>query len=492
MPTASTLPLLLLVLLLWRWTRGNLLAIVAFTSIFDGASALNFGAMGIAPWIFSLAVCLPVRILQRRQRIRPAEPISGMAAHGLAAFFVWQTLSAFINPILFSGILVRNQADLVPLNWGMPNVAQLCYMLLSALLLFLTVVSDPQELPEAIAWYIRGCITAALFAVYQLLHAALHIPFPDAILYSSAAHTVYHAYTIGGMWRLNSTFTEASDMAGSLIGGLAILVWDFLRLPFKAGRFAAAFLVGAAILATLSTTGYLCLAVLLFCGLVLAARQLWQERCVSMKRAATGFSCALACLLAFTLSPSLRSNCVKIVHLVVMDKNTFDSYQASQDSHEQALRTLRETSYLGAGLGSTRARGLLYTLLAGSGVPGLLSFVFAVAALFAASLRGARPQEPGERALPSPGIVLGLFLIFVAMVLAGSEPVYPVFWLFFGVCLRQNNSVAGRIAAGSLAAPVREPFWIPELPRAALVASGFGARKLAPKTVDLGREAGCN
>jgi hypothetical protein len=134
----------------------------------------------------------------------------------------------------------------------------------------------------------------------------------------------------------------------------------------------------------------------------------------------------------------------------------------------------------------------LYTLLAGSGVPGLLSFTFAVGALFVASLRGAWRDVPYTRGSPSLGIVLGLFLIFVAMVLAGSEPVYPVFWLFFGVCLRQNNLAGGRTAPASLVAPVQEPSRTGELPRAALVCSGIGARQRPARIAEFRREAGCN
>jgi hypothetical protein len=324
-------------------------------------------------------------------------------------------------------------------------------MLLSLLLLFLTVVSEAHELPVAIVWYLRGCITAAFFAVWQLLHAALHVPFPDSILYSSAAHTIYHAYKIGGVWRLNSTFTEASDMAGSLIGGLAILVWDYLHLPFKSGRLAAVLALVASILATLSTTGYLCLAMLAFVAALLATRRLCQQRSISRKKLVVSLIGATVCLLAFTFSPVLRSTSTKVMNSVFMDKQNSDSYKASKESDQHALLTLRETMYLGAGLGSERARGLIYTLLAGSGLPGVLLFAVAFAALLVASLR-ASPRASwrslhGAPQSRSPGIVLGLTLIFAAMVVAGNEPFYPIFWLLFGVCLKQNSATNGRIAA---------------------------------------------
>jgi hypothetical protein len=476
------------VLLLYKWTRGNLLAIVAFTSIFDGASALNFGSLGIAPWVFALALCLPVRIFERKQRQMPAGPIGGFAAHGLAAYFVLQVLSGVVYPVLFSGVLVARQADLVSLSWGMPNAAQLCYLSLSALLLFLTIVSGPNEVPAAVAWYVRGCIVAALVAGYQLLHATLHLPYPDAILYSNSAHTVYHAYTIGGVWRLNSTFTEASDMAGSLIGGLAILVWNHLHLPFKASRLAAIGLIAAAILSTLSTTGYLCLATLGLAAALLAAQRIWQQRQLSVQAAAAGLLCVLASTSAFVLSPSLRSTCANVLNVVALDKQNSDSYQASVESHQQALRTLRETSYLGAGLGSTRARGLFYTLLAGSGVPGLLSFVFAIGALFLAALQ----REWRDRESASPGIVLAIFLILVAMTIAGSEPVYPVFWLFFGACLKPTNPARRRSSVAPFVPSIDMRFRLRAQQNTALASRSFGAHVLATGSTELRKEAGCS
>ena len=64
MPTATTVPLLFLVLVLWRVTKGELLSIVLFLSIFQAASGLNLGTMGLAPWILMLVFGLLFKVVK--------------------------------------------------------------------------------------------------------------------------------------------------------------------------------------------------------------------------------------------------------------------------------------------------------------------------------------------------------------------------------------------------------------------------------------------
>lgn len=444
MPTYTTLPLLLLVLLLWRWTRGNLLAILAFTSIFDAASVLNFGALGVSPWLLALLLCLPVKIARGQLHPRLAPGSNRTTLFLLVSFLACAAFSGFVYPILFHGTPIIRAGDLVALAWGMPNVAQLCYLAAAAVVFLLTFASTPEERAEAITWYVRGCIVATFIALYQLANAVLHVPYPNQVLYSNTAHVVYRAYRINGMWRLNGSFTEASDMAGSLIGGLGILGWDLIHNPLKASRTLCFALMLAAILMTLSTTGYACLALMFALGAGLYLRYVVRSGGVDPAKLVVLVLLAMTLGTVFVVSPGARTSAGKLFSSVVLDKRGTDSYKVRTESQGDALRTLAATDYLGAGLGSTRASGLAYTLLASTGVAGLLLFTVGYLSLFLPFFRPPRRRPaPGSEDRLLERSMVALTLLLCGMVLAGSEPIMPVLWLLFGIALVSPRGHAG-------------------------------------------------
>ncbi|NYF79914.1 O-antigen ligase family protein [Granulicella arctica] len=435
MPTYTTLPLLILLALLWRWTKGNVLAIVAFTAIFDAASALNFGSLGVAPWLVALAVCLPVKMLRGGLRMGAAPGINRVALNLLLLFLTYAAFSGMVLPVVFAGVPVVRVLDPVPLAWGMANVSQLCYLGAAAVVFLLTITSTRGELEEALRWYVRGCIVAAWIAIYQLTNAVVHVPYPTAILYSNPGHVIFSAYKINGMWRLNSTFTEASDMAGSLIGGLGILSWELMTRPLRAARLGYAVLLLVVLLMSLSTTGYLCLVLLVVAGGVLYVGHLLRRAKVGAVKVVIALAMGLAAAVLFTVSGPARETVVKVASSVVLDKQQTESYRARTESHEDALQTLKDTYYVGSGWGSMRASGLGYTLLASVGIPGLLLFGAGCAALFLPLLRGDRGNTPEGREDLLERCLFGVSLLLCGMVIAGSEPIVPTLWFLFGTAI---------------------------------------------------------
>jgi len=434
MPTMTTIPLLLLLLLLWRWTRGNVLAIVAFTSIFDAASALNFGALGVSPWLMALAICLPLRIAQGRQRTGIAPGINKPGLYLVIAFYLCEAFSGVVYPFVFAGIPVLHLTDLVPLQWGLPNLAQLCYLAAASVIFMLTITSTRDELNTAFAWYLRGCITATVIAAYQLANAVVHVPYPDALFYSNTGHAIYHAYKINGMWRLNSTFTEASDMAGSIVPGVAMMGWNLMKNRIKLSSLVIFASMLIAVLMTLSTTGYLCLALLAAIAVLGYVRQVAATRGASPSKLLVLVLLFATASTALIASKNVRTQTYKIISSVILNKKDSDSYKAREESHSQALKTLSDTSYLGVGLGSVRASGMAYTILASSGVLGLLLFTLAFLALFLPIMHPARTTSE-ENKSSAQRTLLSLSMFVTGMVLAGSEPIAPVLWLLFGAAL---------------------------------------------------------
>jgi hypothetical protein len=255
------------------------------------------------------------------------------------------------------------------------------------------------------------------------------------VLYSNPGHVIFQAYKIGGMWRLNSTFTEASEMAGSLIGGLGILSWQLATQPFRTSRMLYALLLLVMMLMTLSTTGYLCLALLIVAGGGLYLGHLLLQARIGAIKVVLALAVFFGGTILFTVSEPARMTVAKVVTSVVLDKQQTESYRARTQSHSDALDALKATYYIGAGWGSMRASGMVYTLLAAVGIPGLVFFLGGYAALFLPLLRATRNAPPGARDDMLQRSLIAMSLLLCSMVIAGTEPMVPTLWFLFGTAI---------------------------------------------------------
>ncbi len=448
MPTLSTIPLVLLMVLLWQLTGGQLLAIVAFCSVFSAASALNFGAMGVAPWLFVLAAGLMVKLLKGHPAYKVASGINRLSFCLVMMFLLYASWTSVAYPLLFQGTPVIRTVSEEPLAWGLSNFSQLCYLLAAAVLYLLALGSTRSELRDILKWYVRGCTVACLFAMYQLANAITHVPFPSEMLYSNKAHVIYGAYQINGMWRLNGTFCEASEMAGFVIVGVALVGWQIVTRPFRVSRLLNLLLMVASLLLTVSSVGYLCLGYVAVFGSILALYYVVRQGSLSIARVAFGLLLFMGGTALFTLQPAAREAATKLVSSTLLDKQNTESYRNRTETHVVALETLSKTYYMGAGWGSARASGLIYILLATVGIPGVLLFFVFIGSLAIplfhkrstttpSSLETARDDQ-FEQSL------FAVSALLLAMLVAGAEPVDPVLWILFGIATVAHDPHAKR------------------------------------------------
>jgi O-Antigen ligase len=431
MPTATTIPLLLLVLILWRATKGELLSIVLFLSIFQAASALNLGTMGLAPWILTLVVGLLIKLIRPQTAPPTTADTNTIAVRLLMAFVCYAVFSGLIYPLLFHGVLVQGSHDSTPgpLALGIANVAQICYLLTAVAVFGLALFSSREALSSALDWYVRGCIVACFIAMYQLANAVAGIPYPSAILYSNPRYVIYPAYMIDGMWRLNSTFTEASSLAGHLSVGIALLGWDVVNSRLRWRSSLSLVLMVTTLLLTLSSSGYLSMILILLAGGVLSLRALFRARSLSGAKAVLLLAAASAAPVALiTTSAGAKIN--KAIHSVLLDKEETSSYRERTASNYAAMETARETYYMGAGWGSVRCSSLGPGLLGTVGIVGTLLFCTFLLSLTLPLFAGGRIRSGDiyEKSL------LGIFLILAAMMVAGNEPDQPILWVLFAAC----------------------------------------------------------
>jgi hypothetical protein len=435
MPTASTIPLIILVLVLWRMTKGQILPVVLFTSIFDAASALNIAGLGVPPWLFALLICLVLRIHSGHGTFRFIKGVNRVAVLLISAFFCYSLFSGLVYPFLFKGAPVVNMSGPVaqPLVWNHNNLAQLCYLLAAAFIFFLTVSREREELQNALVWYIRACLVIAGFAFYQLASASFHIPYPDQILYSNPSHVIFHAYKINGMWRLNSTFSEASAMASYMTVGLALQAWTLATRPLSARQLIYFLVMVVALLLTVSSIAYACLIFTVVAGGVMHLLQVLQRRRIAPLKVIIAIALLTGGVALFSLSGTAGDSVAQVVTLTLLNKKDTQSYRERALTSEASLVTLSETYYMGAGWGSVRASGLVYILLGNVGIIGLCLFFAGYFSLFIPIVRLKarhalmRDGDLFERSL------FALTVLGLGLILAGTEPVEPILWALFGI-----------------------------------------------------------
>ncbi len=464
--TASTIPVLLLIAVLWWRTKGELLPILLFCSIFDAASALNIAGSPIAPWVFALAVCLPIKVLTGRLRWKPIPGLNRPAFVTLLLFVVYALFSSMVFPFLFHGIFVTNARNGMNshLSWTFSNVAQPCYLLAAFTVFLISIHSTREQLRLAVTWYIRACITLALFSMYQLLHAVAHVPFPSTILYSNTTHVIYDAYKINGVWRLNSTLPEASGVAFFLGIGLALHGWHLATHRIRLQSAASFLLMLTAMVLTVSTLGYACLATVAVGGALMYTRYSFRRQGVAPVKMLLLLALVGAAVPALVLTDAGHT-VSKVFQTVFVDKVDSDSYRERSLWNTLALQTSRDSYYFGAGWGSVRASSFACSLMGNVGIPGTLLFVTFLLQLLRPALRPGRYVrfEMFERSL------FALAVMMVGLVVAGSDPITPMSWVLFGVAVasKPRRSAAHHAAAYGAPQPIGEPELLPELASAA-------------------------
>jgi hypothetical protein len=428
--TASTIPLLLLIAFLWWRTKGELLPIIVFTAIFDAASALNLGGTGLPPWIFALAICLPLKVLTGTLNTKKIPGLNRGAYYTLLLFVGYAIFSSFVFPFLFHGIPVSNARNGLnfPLAWTQSNFSQSSFLLCSLVVFLLALHSTREQMRNAVKWYVRSCICIAFFSMYQLANAVLHIPYPSAILYTNPTHVIYDAYKIAGLWRLNSTLNEASEAAFYMGPGLALLSWELVTHRIRRQTLASFLLVLVAIVLTVSTTGYAILGTIAIGGIFFAARRTFGKRGVAPLKLVllVGLVTTIVPLLMLTnFGPTVG----KVFNSVFINKVDSDSYRERSLWNDLAMQSAKDSYYMGAGWGSVRASSFLCALLGAVGIPGTLLFFYFL-------LQVARPAFRPHRYARFDLYDRCLFAIAVMMValaLAGADPVEPLIWMLFGV-----------------------------------------------------------
>jgi hypothetical protein len=463
--TVATIPLLLLAALLWQRASGKLLPVAMFMSVFQAASVLNlsFGGLliGVQPTYFVLLLALLRKFTQRRPKRNahwmPALPTTLL----LAGFVCYATATAFVSPFLFKGVLISNPkfGQDVPLVWELGHLNQLFYLLLSfALYLVAAYWTPPAELTKSINWFLAGVAFASLIGLYQFVALKTGLPFPREILHSNHTYSTFEGYEINGFPRMNSTFIEAAAAAFSMSVALSIALWRFLSRADSLRNIAAVLVIGMGLLLTISTTGYICLLLLL---VVVSSRYFTPLKGGLDSRNTRVFLAVPILLFVFAALgvPAVRDSFLRLAHTVLLDKTSTLSYQERTRWNQNAFQSAADTYWLGAGWGVCRASSFIPTIFANVGIPGGLLFIAFCSQILRPifGLRRLRVDMHGA-------VLIGLSSLLLNLFVSAPELTSPIIWLLF--------AMAAKFAQGApAAAPARVIQPYPETRRFQIAAS---------------------
>ena len=189
--TISTIPFLLLIAILYIVAKKEILPVLMFVTIFQGAALviIGGGASGLA-----LAPAQVVLVLLIAQKLLKKPEVTGKRLQAqtnvttcLFLYGFYAFLSAVFCPFFFSGILVSNPRNGMgaPLTWSMYNVTQGIYLILGIAVYWLCVYrSTFSEIKRALDWYLAGSTLAAFIAFYQYVTFNVGLPFPSEIFHN--------------------------------------------------------------------------------------------------------------------------------------------------------------------------------------------------------------------------------------------------------------------------------------------------------------------
>ena len=266
------------------------------------------------------------------------------------------------------------------------------------------------------------------------------LPFPSQFLHTSPTYSIFEAYEINGLPRMNSTFTEAAAAAFSLNIALALVLWRFLERAESLRNIVCAAVIGVGLLLTISTTGYVCLIFLLFVATL---------RYLAPWKGALRFApCQSAASRSRMFSRLGLGRCLRRQRRL---RESRAHRAARQDGHQllqnrttwnnDALKTAVDTYGIGAGWGVCRASSFVPTLLGNCGVPGSLLF-------FAFYWRLMRPAvRLNSLPIQTHGAVLfALAAVLLDLIVSAPEVANPMIWLLFAVAAKLAAGRASRSA----------------------------------------------
>jgi hypothetical protein len=246
------------------------------------------------------------------------------------------------------------------------------------------------------------------------------------------------------MWRLSSTFSEASAMANYMAVGVSLQGWRVATTTLRWKEVFYFVSMVICLLLTVSSVGYACLIAIVVVGGAMHIAQVVRNRQMVPTKVILGLLLTTGSITLFTLSGGAKQSVSKAIVTTLLDKKETQSYRDRAMTNAAALDTLSDTYDMGAGWGSVRASGLIYTLLGNIGVPGGILFVAVYLSLFVPLCgRSTRANVMSHGYDLYEQSLFAITVLMLGLVLAGVAPIDPILWALFGI------ATAAKVSSGN-------------------------------------------
>lgn len=431
------------ILLPLRW----MIFVVPATMIFESASVLTIGSLGLQPG-FAMAALVVLRVIFEATLGRCSVPLAIMpSVISLLTFIFITILSLWTAVLFFQGkVLVVGGTDGFQLNAAAPwffrreNMTQLVYLGLNGSFVLALAGAlcrlPPDELARAIdRGFVTMIVLAGLLCLWQELSFVTGIWWPKEFFASNPDFVNSVGQTMLGTLRVNGPFGEPSALAFYYSG---FLFYSWARLIARASLSSAALVVScvAVLLISKSTTGLFVLAAFAFVALLQTAISLVAGH--SRPRPTRGGLAAMV-LIAAALAAGVawavanQAYLRDLLDLLVFQKDQGISYLEREGVNEIALDIVGQTWGLGVGIGSHKANSLALTLLSNTGIAGTAVFSVFVVLL----LRGTRASA--STAMPVRWFVGALVF---AHLFSNPNLSMAITWMGFGLAMATAASAA--------------------------------------------------
>lgn len=333
----------------------------------------------------------------------------------LSYWCVAAVVTAFA-PRLFQGriVVIPMSATVfrpTPLAPSLQNFSQLAYLTVSVLAVFAfasVFERDAERVRVPHAVLLVGGLTVATGLV-DLVSTSVPLDFVLRGLRTAQYRLLDDAILADGTRRVVGLMAEASAF-----GGLSVTLFVLLYFVRQGSegpslrRRSAWVVAGLALMAVLSTSsaGYVAFgvaAVLLLLDWFSRSAGLargWMARRGTRRELLIGLTVAAAVVAALLVAPWVFRPATGALHDRVLAKTQTDSYAERTTWTAVSLRAAVSSGLVGVGLGSTRASNFLVSLLASTGVPGVVLYFWFVLQLFVFPGTGlAAPDAALARAL---------------------------------------------------------------------------------------------
>lgn len=427
MELTAFLPFFLVLLAISLRSPLHWLAATGFACFLQGASPFVFTAggrlAGMAPAYLLTAAGL-LHYLRARLSLDAG---TQNTARGWAVPQMWlwlftaiAVMGAIFLPRVFAGVAHAmgsrgsiNEAAFTPVAPSGTNIIQAFYVVMN-LLLFSIASYLVATREHGVRWALKGVAYGLAFAcllgLYQLVAFYAGLPWPTEIINSNTGVGQFPDQMAGSIKRITSTFWEPSLLGYNFVGCLGL---------FLLGGRAPALGVLALCVLMLSTSslGYFGLVALVAVWLVLD------------KRVSAGSKVRIATAVAFTCLAFIGIDYLwldsQALNDLVLNKAESSSGVGRSTADALALQSFLESGGLGVGVGTTRASSFLATLLATTGLPGVLAFAAFAVTLVQGCYRSADPE--------ARQMCFALIGFLIVWVIAIPDLVQATFWLVAGV-----------------------------------------------------------